>query len=117
MSSTILDSPLPKIFRTDLEYFPPTPTESSPTSSPIEPSAPEVSATEMESSIEMPHDLSNGHINGQKSTHAFETAQHGAHSSIVLNEWSNLTERIENKKALFLDLHDLTIANVAAVSR
>ena len=114
MSSTILDSPLPKSFRTDLEYFPPTPTEFSPTSTPIESSAPEVSATEMESYIEMPHESSNGHVNGQKS---FETAQHGAHSSIVLNEWSNLTEHIENKKALFLDLHDLTIANVAAVSR
>ena len=65
----------------------------------------------------MPHDISNGQTNGQKSTHGFETAQHGPHSSIVLNEWTNLTEHIENKKALFLDLYDLTIANVVAVSR
>ena len=65
----------------------------------------------------MPHNLKNGQINGQKSAHAFERVQHGAHSSIVLNEWTNLTEHIENKKALFLDLHDLTIANVVAVSR
>ena len=117
MSSTILDSPLPKIFRTDLEYFPPTPTESSPTSSPIESSAPEVSAMEIESSMEMPHNLSNSHSNVHKSSCAFEKPQHGAHSSIVLEQWSDLTGHINNKKAVFIDLQDLTIANVAAVSR
>lgn len=72
---------------------------------------------ETESSMEMPYNLSHGHINGHKSSRAFETPQHGAHSSIVLEEWSDLTRHIDNKKAVFIDLQDLTIANVAAVSR
>ena len=65
----------------------------------------------------MPHNLSNGHSNGHKSSYTLETAQHGTHSSIVLDEWSDLTGHINNKKAVFIDLQDLTIANVAAISR
>ena len=65
----------------------------------------------------MPHNLSNGHINGHKSSCVSESPQHGAHSSIVLGEWSDLTGHIDNKKAVFIDLQDLTIANVAAISR
>ena len=72
---------------------------------------------ETESVIETPHDLSNGRINGHKSSYAFETAQHGAHSSIILGEWSDLTGHIDNKKAVLIDLQSLTIANVAAISR
>ncbi len=65
----------------------------------------------------MPHNLSNGHSNGHKSSSTLETPQHGAHSSIVLGEWSDLTGHIDNKKAVFIDIQDLTIAKVAAISR
>ena len=69
------------------------------------------------SSIEMPHNLSNGHSNGHKPSCDFETPQHGAHNSIVLGEWSDLTGHIDNEKAVFIDIQDLTIAKVAAISR
>ena len=73
------------------------------------------------SSSEMPNNLSNGHGNGHSNGHNtscdFETPQHGAHNSIVLKEWNDLTGHIDNKKAVFIDIQDLSIAKIAAVSR
>ena len=72
---------------------------------------------ETESSVDTSHDLSNGHSNGHKPSCDFETPQHGAHNRIVLGEWSDLAGHIDNKKAVFIDIQDLTIAKVAATSR
>ena len=69
------------------------------------------------SSSEIPRNLSNGHSNGHNTSCDFETPQHGAHNSIVLKEWNDLTEHIDNKKAVFIDIQDLTIAKIAAISR
>ena len=72
---------------------------------------------ETESSVEMHHNLSNGYSNGHKSSCDLETPQHGAHNSIVIGEWSDLTGHIENQRAVFIDIQDLTIAKIAAISR
>ena len=72
---------------------------------------------ETESSIEMPHNLSNGHSNGHQPSCDFEMPEHGTHNSIVIGEWSDLTEHIDKQKAVFIDIQDLTIAKVAAISR
>ena len=69
------------------------------------------------SSSEMPNNLSNGHGNGHNTSCDPETPQHGAHNGIVLQEWNDLTGHIDNKKAVSIDIQDLTIAKVAAVSR
>ena len=107
----MLDSPEPENIRINTQYFPPTPMESSPSSSsPIEPSAIEVP-------VEILRQMSQHKPNISKERTVMQVPQYGPHASILLYEWSTLAEHIDHKKALSVDMQDLSIANVVAVSR
>lgn len=74
MSPAILDSPEPKDFTDEPEFFPPTPA-------------------------------------------SMEMAQAGPHGNIVLHEWNILAAHADGNKQVFVDMQDLGIATVSAVSR
>ena len=48
---------------------------------------------------------------------SMEMPQPGPHGNIVLHEWNIFAAHVDNDKPVFVDMQDLGIASVAAVSR